>query len=82
MNTDFLHITAAEYLSSYTLRLTFSNGDVRVFDFSTIYDRGIMAKLKDTEYFKNFMLDGWTVDWNNEIGLAPEYLYEHSQIEG
>ena len=55
---------------------------MRVFDFSTIYDRGIMAKLKDTEYFKNFTLDGWTVDWNNEIGLAPEYLYEHSQIEG
>ena len=75
MKTDLLHITAAEYLSGYTLRLTFSNGDVRVFDFSTIYDRGIMAKLKDIEYFKNFTLDGWTVDWNNEIGLAPEYLY-------
>lgn len=82
MKTDLLHITAAENVSGYTLRLTFSNGDVRVFDFSTIYDRGIMAKLKDTEYFKNFTLDGWTVDWNNEIGLAPEYLYEHSQIEG
>ena len=51
MKTDLLHITAAECVSDYTLRLTFSN-------------------------------DGWTVDWNNEIGLAPEYLYEHSQIEG
>ena len=26
---------------------------------------------------KNFRLDGWTVDWDNEIGFAPEYLYEH-----
>lgn len=77
-----MRITAAEYVSGYMLRLTFSNGDVRVFDFSTVYDRGIMAKLKDIECFKNFTLDGWTVDWNNEIGLAPEYLYEHSQIEG
>lgn len=36
-------------------------------------------------YYKNVVcqgLDGWTVDWNNEIGLAPEYLYGHSQIEG
>lgn len=30
----------------------------------------------DTD-FKNFKLDGSTVDWNNEIGFAPEYLYKH-----
>ena len=78
MNTDFLHITDAEYLTGYILKLTFSNGEVRVFDFSIIYDKGILTKLKDIEYFKNYTLDGWTVDWNNEIGLAPEFLYEHS----
>lgn len=37
---------------------------------------GIFQKLKDLAYFKNFTLDPWTVDWNNEIGFAPEYLYE------
>ena len=30
------------------------------------------------EYFKNFKLDAFSVDWNNEIGFAPEYLYEQS----
>lgn len=45
MNTEFLHVTAAEYISGYLLKLTFSNGDVRVFDFSSIYDKGIFTKL-------------------------------------
>ena len=76
MNTEFLHVTAAEHISGYLLKLTFSNGDVRTFDFSSIYDKGIFTKLQNPEYFRNYTLDGWTVDWNNEIGFAPEYLYE------
>lgn len=78
MNTEFMHITSAEYITGYMLKLFFSNGDVRYFDFSQLYDKGIFVKLKDLEYFKNYTLDGWTVDWNNEIGFAPEYLHEHS----
>ena len=27
-------------------------------------------------YFRSFTLDPFTVDWNNEIGFAPESLYE------
>ncbi|MBO4692661.1 MAG: DUF2442 domain-containing protein [Bacteroidales bacterium] len=77
MSEKFLHITDAEYVSEYLLRLTFSNGEVRSFDFSKVYNKGICKKLQDIDYFKNFTLDGWTVDWNNEIGFAPEYLYEH-----
>ena len=75
-NTEFLHVIAAEYISGYLLKLTFSNVDVRTFDFSSIYNKGIFTKLQNPEYFRNYTLDGWTVDWNNEIGFAPEYLYE------
>ena len=76
MDSEFLHITSAEYISGYLLKLTFSNGDVRMFDFSRIYNKGIFVKLQNPEYLRNFPLDGWTVDWNNEIGFAPEYLHE------
>ena len=37
----------------------------------------IDGDFQNPEYFRNFTLDGWTVDWNNEIGLAPEYLHEY-----
>ena len=32
----------------------------------------------DSNYFKSFKLDPYTVDWNNEIGFAPEFQYEQS----
>lgn len=72
-----LTITDAKYIADYTLELTFSNGEVRRFDFASLYSQGIFRKLQDPEYFRNFTIDDFTVDWNNEIGFAPEYLYEH-----
>jgi len=76
MENKILRITSAEYISGYVLRLTFNNGEVRDFDFAKIFDKGILVKLQDKSYFLNFRLDPYTVDWNNEIGIAPEYLYE------
>ena len=71
-----LTVTAAEYVGDYTLRLTFSTGEVRLVDFTPLMQKGICRKLQDMEYFRNFTLDPFTVDWNNEIGFAPESLYE------
>lgn len=76
MDKEFLHVTSAEHVSGYLLKLTFSNGDIRLFDFSRLYDKGIFKKLQDLDYFTNYSLDGWTVDWNNEIGFAPEFLHD------
>lgn len=74
---ELIYITSAKYVSGYTLELTFSTGEVKTFDFSQLYHKGICQKLQDETYFKNFRLDAFSVDWNNEIGFAPEYLYEH-----
>ena len=73
-----LKVTNAEYVRDYILALTFNNGEVRNFDFATVYIDGICTKLKDPAYFKNFTLDPFSVDWNNEIGFAPEFLYENA----
>lgn len=48
-----------------------------MFDFSPLLTKGICHKFKDLEYFKNFSLDPFTIDWNNEIGFAPEFLYDN-----
>ena len=75
---ELIYITSAKYVSGYILELTFNTGEVKLFDFTQLYDKGICTKLQDLEYFKNFKLDAFSVDWNNEIGFAPEYLYEQS----
>lgn len=77
-NPLILKIVAAEYVGDMTLRLTFNDGAVRICDFSSLAQKGICVKLQNPDYFKSFTLDPYTVDWNNEIGFAPEYLYEIS----
>lgn len=80
MNTPIiLKIIDACYEHDYVLRLTFNNGEVRLCDFLPLAQKGICVKLQDKDYFLNFRLDPFTVDWNNEIGFAPEYLYDISK---
>jgi len=76
--TKILAIAEAEYAGAYKIRAKFNNGVTKLIDFSQIINKGIgmCKKLADLNYFKNFTLDPFSIDWNNEIGFAPEYLYE------
>lgn len=71
-----LCVTHAEYEHDYILKVTFNDGVVKMVDFAPLMQRGICQKLQDMDYFKSFTLDPFTIDWNNEIGFAPESLYE------
>jgi hypothetical protein len=73
---QILTIEKAEYIRDYVLLLHFNDGSVLYCDFEPLSNNGICTKLKDLEYFKNYRLDPFTIDWNNEIGFAPEYLYK------
>ena len=75
-NVFFLRVTSAEYVRDYILKLTFNDGAVKLVDFTPLMQKGICRKLQDMAYFRSFTLDPFTVDWNNEIGFAPESLYE------
>lgn len=73
---EILTVTRAEYVDGYILHIWFSDGVEKLFDFSGELSHGICRKLKDLDYFKRFTIDPFTIDWNNEIGFVPEYLYE------
>lgn len=79
-----LTITNAKYLGDYRIEAVFSNGVVKLLDFSPIITRskGIVKKLADKDFFRNFSLDPFTIDWNNEIGFDPQDLYEQGQTIG
>lgn len=72
----FLKVVSAEYVRDYTLRLVFNDGTEKLVDFTPMMQKGICRKLQDLDYFRSFRLDPFTVDWNNEIGFAPEALYK------
>ena len=46
-NSLLLTVTKAEYDRDYTLRITFSNGEVRLVDFTPLMQKGICKKLQD-----------------------------------
>ncbi len=70
-------VTKANYINGHTLALTFSDGVRSEIDFSEWIDKyPFFEPLKNTDYFRNFTLDGWTVVWPNGADIAPETLYE------
>lgn len=85
MNTTatILTIVKAEYLDGYRIRAEFNNGVIKVIDFANLIasGKGVCHKLADLDYFRSFRLDPFTIDWQNEIGFEPEYVYEHGVLE-
>lgn len=69
-----LKVIKAEYIKDYILKIFFNNGETKYVDFASVSKKGICTKLADLKYFKNFKLDPFSIDWNDEIGFAPEFL--------
>ena len=78
---EILTIVKATYAGDYQIVAEFSNGETRLLDFSEIVSsgKGMCKLLKNKEYFQHFTLDPFTIDWNNEIGFEPEFLYAMSK---
>ena len=60
------------------LILTFSNGEIRLFD-ASILEGEVFRPLDNEAVFMNPSVDHGVVCWmDGEIDCAPEYMYEHS----
>jgi hypothetical protein len=75
-----IRITAAEYVSGYSLRLKFSDGDERTVDFSPWLRGPVFQRLRETREFKRFFVSGGTVCWPNGADLAPETLRQAEDV--
>ena len=65
----------------YTLTLTFTNGEVRVYDMKPWLDKGVFRELQNIGYFRCVHIDraGFgTVEWSHEQDVCPDMLYEKS----
>lgn len=72
----FLHITDAEYLGQYRLKLKFNNDAKGIVDLEPELYGEIFEPLRDVELFKQVFVTSRTIEWPNGADFAPEYLFE------
>lgn len=71
-------ITDVKTNDDFTLLLTFVTGEVKKFDFKPLLNDSYFEPLRNICFFKKAHISGRSVIWNDEIDIAPEYLYENS----
>ena len=74
-----LNVINAEYINDYKIKVFFDNGLSKIVDLkNTIFNdnRKIFEPLRNIDFFKNFFIKLNTITWENELDLAPEYLFD------
>ena len=72
-----LSISNANYQNEYKILLHFNDDKQGIVDLKDFVLSGKIRpfkQLQDLEKFKNFKVD-YTLKWENDLDLAPEYLY-------
>ena len=64
----------------YLLRLTFTTGEVRIFDVKPYLNTGLFSELKDHSVFNGVVPFLGSVQWQNGLDLCPDTLYLESVI--
>lgn len=75
MNPRISHV---QYQSPYKLLLTFTNYEIKVFDFSRYLSYPIYTILNDEAYCKKAKVFNGTVIWDENTDFDPDTLYIES----
>jgi len=75
-----IRIKNVEYLNEYRLKLSFSDGKMKVVNFENWINEGgtYILPLRDMKYFKKVKMDefNYTICWPNGADFCPDVLYE------
>ncbi len=72
-------VTAVKYESKYKVVLTFSNKEVREFNFSSYLTYPIYSALKDEGFCQKVRVFNGTISWDDTIDFDPDTLYLESK---
>ena len=59
----------------YQLEITFTNGEVGLYDCRPLLDFGVFRELQDERYFRQVSVVNGTVAWPHEQDICPDTLY-------
>jgi hypothetical protein len=71
----FLHVTDAECLDGYRLRLRFSNSIESIVDLQPELYGEVFEPLRDRQLFQQVFWANRTLEWPNGADFAPELLF-------
>lgn len=69
-------VTQANLVENFKIAFEFNDSKKGIIDFSLLLNKPIYQTLKDSDQFKRFRLNEWTIEWENGADFSPEYLYE------
>jgi hypothetical protein len=77
-----VRVEAVCALDGWMLRLRFSTGEVKIFDFSPLLDAPCFRPLQDESLFRSVSLYHGVPVWlDGEIDIAPERLWQDGFLE-
>lgn len=74
-----IRIISADYLEDYKIKLKFNDGLEKRIDLEKELYGEIFEPLKNMDYFKNFSLNHYTIEWPNGADFSPEFLYNYNK---
>ena len=69
-------VTAVIPRDNHALEITFTNGEVGLYDCAPLLSFGVFAEFRDVAYFKQAWVEGGTVVWPHGQDICPDTLYE------
>jgi hypothetical protein len=72
-------VQRVESKPGHQLEITFTNGEVGVYDCSGLLDFGVFRELRDEGYFRRARVVQGTVAWPHEQDICPDTLYLDSR---
>ncbi len=77
--TQELEVTSARVTDELCMLVSFSNGEIRLFNASGLLQYPAFEPLSDPEVFNTFTIDHGVLSWlDGDIDIAPEALYKRS----
>lgn len=68
-------VVNVKYQEHYKLILTFTNGEVKLFDFQSYLKYPVYKPLQDETFCKKVKTSDGIVQWNEDIDFSPDTIY-------
>jgi hypothetical protein len=81
--SNYPRVRSVQALPAKRLRVTFENGEVKLYDCTPLLDEPAFQPLRDEAFFRNVSPDrhGYAVIWNDAVDLAEAELWLHGTPE-